>query len=55
MLAGIGGIDLLMLVVAADSSVQQQTREHFEICRLLGYPQRFRGVDQDRSGRTPKL
>lgn len=36
MLAGIGGIDLLMLVVAADASVQQQTREHFEICRLLG-------------------
>ena len=36
MLAGIGGIDVLMLVVAADSSVQPQTREHFDICRLLG-------------------
>lgn len=41
MLAGIGGIDLLMLVVAADSSVQQQTREHFEICRLLGIQKGF--------------
>lgn len=36
MLAGIGGIDLVMLVVAADAAVQPQTREHFEICRLLG-------------------
>jgi selenocysteine-specific elongation factor len=35
MLAGIGGIDLLMLIVAADASVQPQTREHFDICRLL--------------------
>ncbi len=31
----IGGIDLLMLVVAADESVMPQTREHFDICRLL--------------------
>ena len=35
MLAGIGGIDLLLLVIAADESVMQQTREHFDICRLL--------------------
>jgi selenocysteine-specific elongation factor len=35
MLAGIGGIDLLMLVVAADESIMPQTREHFDICRLL--------------------
>ena len=35
MLAGVGGIDLVMLVVAADESVMPQTREHFEICRLL--------------------
>ena len=35
MLAGIGGIDLVMLVVAADESVMPQTREHFDICRLL--------------------
>ena len=36
MLAGAGGIDAVMLVVAADRSVMSQTREHFEICRLLG-------------------
>jgi selenocysteine-specific elongation factor len=36
MLAGAGGIDAVLLVVAADESVMPQTREHFEICRLLG-------------------
>jgi len=36
MLAGAHGIDLVMLVIAADASVMPQTREHFEICRLLG-------------------
>ncbi|QQS40343.1 MAG: selenocysteine-specific translation elongation factor [Acidobacteriota bacterium] len=36
MLAGAGGIDLVMLVIAADEGVMPQTREHFEICRLLG-------------------
>src|SRR5687768_7904976 len=35
MLAGIGGIHLLMLIVAADESIMPQTREHFDICRLL--------------------
>ncbi|HEY7293118.1 MAG TPA: selenocysteine-specific translation elongation factor [Vicinamibacterales bacterium] len=35
MLAGVGGIDLAVLVVAADESVMPQTREHFDICRLL--------------------
>lgn len=38
MLAGIGGIDAVLLVVAADESVMPQTREHFQICRLLGIP-----------------
>jgi selenocysteine-specific elongation factor len=38
MLAGAGGIDLLVLVVAADESVMPQTREHFDICRLLRIP-----------------
>jgi selenocysteine-specific elongation factor len=36
MLAGVGGIDAVLLVVAADESVMPQTREHFAICRLLG-------------------
>jgi selenocysteine-specific elongation factor len=36
MLAGAHGVDALLLVVAADESVMPQTREHFEICRLLG-------------------
>ena len=35
MLAGAAGIDLVLLVIAADESVKPQTREHFEICRLL--------------------
>jgi selenocysteine-specific elongation factor len=36
MLAGAHGLDAVMLVVAADEAVMPQTREHFEICRLLG-------------------
>src|SRR5215467_14200304 len=36
MLAGAAGIDVLLLVIAADESIKPQTREHFEICRLLG-------------------
>src|SRR5438552_5686215 len=36
MLAGATGIDLVLLVIAADEGVMPQTREHFEICRLLG-------------------
>jgi selenocysteine-specific elongation factor len=36
MLAGAHGIDLLALVVAADEGVMPQTREHFDICRMLG-------------------
>jgi len=38
MLAGIGGIDMVLLVIAADESIKPQTREHFEICRLLEIP-----------------
>lgn len=38
MLAGVGGMDLVMLHVAADESVMPQTREHFDICRLLHVP-----------------
>src|ERR1700751_296794 len=36
MLAGAGGIEAVLLVVAADESVKPQTRQHFDICRLLG-------------------
>jgi len=35
MLAGVGGIDLVMLVIAADEGVMPQTREHLAICQLL--------------------
>jgi len=41
MLAGVGGIDCVLLIVAADESVMPQTREHFDICCLLRIP---RGV-----------
>ncbi|OKY74136.1 MAG: selenocysteine-specific translation elongation factor [Desulfobulbaceae bacterium DB1] len=36
MVAGVTGIDLVAFVIAADEGVMPQTREHFEICRLLG-------------------
>ena len=36
MLAGVGGIDLVLLVIAADEAIKPQTREHFEILQLLG-------------------
>jgi selenocysteine-specific elongation factor len=38
MLAGATGLDLALLVVAADDSVMPQTREHLEILQLLGIP-----------------
>src|SRR3984957_5935798 len=36
MLAGVGGIDLVLLVIAADESIKPQTREHLDILQLLG-------------------
>ena len=36
MLAGVGGIDLVLLVIAADEAMKPQTREHFDILQLLG-------------------
>src|SRR6202041_1738118 len=38
MLAGVGGIDLVLLIIAADEGIKPQTREHFDICRLLEIP-----------------
>ena len=39
MVAGVGGMDLVMLVIAADEGVMPQTREHLDICQLLGVRQ----------------
>ncbi len=36
MVAGASGIDLVLLVIAADEGIMPQTREHLEICELLG-------------------
>lgn len=36
MISGTGGIDVVLLVIAADSGIMPQTREHLEICSLLG-------------------
>ena len=36
MVAGVGGMDLVLLVIAADEGIMPQTREHLEICALLG-------------------
>ncbi len=38
MLAGVGGMDLLLFVISAEDSIKPQTREHFDICRLLKIP-----------------
>ena len=51
MLAGASGLDLAMLVVAADDSVMPQTREHLEILRLLGLAGGRGRADQVRPGR----
>lgn len=39
MVAGVTGMDLLAFIIAADEGIMPQTREHFEICRLLGVKQ----------------
>jgi selenocysteine-specific elongation factor len=51
MLAGAGGMDAVLLVVAADESVMPQTREHFEIVRMLGLERGVVAVTKlDRAG-----
>ena len=39
MVAGAGGIDIVVMVIAADEGVMPQTREHMEICNLMGISQ----------------
>lgn len=41
MVAGASGVDFVMLVIAADEGVMPQTREHLEICSLLGIRRGF--------------
>ncbi len=41
MVAGVTGMDLLAFIVAADEGIMPQTREHFDICRLLGVKRGF--------------
>ncbi|HBM9258602.1 TPA: selenocysteine-specific translation elongation factor [Citrobacter freundii] len=54
MLAGVGGIDHALLVVACDDGVMAQTREHLQILQLTGNPQitvaltKADRVDEDR-------
>ena len=48
MLAGAGGIDLAMLVVAADEGFMPQTVEHLDILHPAGHPGRCGGHHQDR-------
>lgn len=51
MVAGAGGIDVVLLVVAADEGVMPQTREHLEICQLLGVPRAIVALTKiDRAG-----
>lgn len=46
MLAGVGGMDIVILVVAANESVMPQTREHYQIMRLLGVKDMIIGVSK---------
>lgn len=39
MVAGVSGIDILAFIVAADEGIMPQTKEHFEICQLMGVKQ----------------
>ena len=50
MLAGASGMDMVMLVVAADEGVMPQTREHLGILSTAGCKKRYGGAYQVRSG-----
>ena len=43
MLAGVIGMDLVMLVVAADEGMMPQTREHVDIMSQLGVEKKYCG------------
>ena len=58
MLAGAQGIDLVLLVVAADDGVMPQTREHLAIVELLGIPRALLAItkcDRVQSGRVEEV
>src|ERR1700726_2552585 len=55
MLAGVGGIDLVLLVIAADESIKPQTREHFEILQLLGVQRGITVVTKSDAGDAETL
>lgn len=58
MLAGAQGIDLLLLVVAADDGVMPQTREHLAIVQLLGIPRALVAItkcDRVEAGRVEEV
>jgi selenocysteine-specific elongation factor len=51
MVAGATGLDLVLLVVAADEGIMPQTREHLDVCQLLGVRRGVVAVTKARSGR----
>ncbi|MCA9553218.1 MAG: selenocysteine-specific translation elongation factor [Myxococcales bacterium] len=56
MVAGAGGIDVVLMVVAADEGVMPQTREHLEICQLLGIQRGVVALTKvDRAGELAEL
>ncbi|MFJ9992804.1 selenocysteine-specific translation elongation factor [Pseudomonas putida] len=55
MLAGAHGIDLVLLVVAADDGVMPQTREHLAIIELLGIPQALVAISKCDRVEAPRL
>lgn len=56
MVAGAGGIDVVLMVVAADEGVMPQTREHLEICQLLGIRRGLVALTKiDRAGELAEL
>ena len=55
MVAGAAGVDFVMLVIAADEGVMPQTREHLDICSLLGIRRGFVALTKMLSGKRAHL